>query len=141
MKNAPISIDDFKNSACAHLNPHLFTPVDKEAKKKKRSKYNNEKIEFDNEIFDSKKELDRYIVLRMLQTSHEIKDLKCHVNFDLESNDTRIAYYEADFVYIILKSGAQVVEDVKSPATRKLSTYRLKNKMMLEQYGVTIKEV
>src|SRR3990172_3854168 len=46
--------------------------------------------------------------------------------------------YNPDFSY--RKSGL-VVEDVKSPVTRKLPAYRLKKKLMLACYGITIVEI
>ena len=39
------------------------------------------------------------------------------------------------------KEGKIIVEDVKSPRTRKNPEYIIKRKLMLERYGITIKEV
>ncbi len=49
--------------------------------------------------------------------------------------------YVADFVYTDVATGKTVVEDVKSPATRKNPTYVLKRKLMLDRHGITIKEL
>ena len=48
--------------------------------------------------------------------------------------------YTADFRYTD-KEGKVVVEDVKSPRTRKNPEYIIKRKLMLERYGITIREV
>jgi len=127
------NIDKLKKSACAKLNGHLFNTT---GKKTKRSKYNSEKIEFDGKIFDSKKECNRYINLRSLLVAGVITDLRCQVEYILDS-----CSYIADFVYQEVKSGEIIVEDVKSPATKKLAIYRLKKKMMFSQYKIEIKEV
>ena len=138
MKRTPISLDDIKNSACAKLNPHLFKPEEKR-EKKKRNKYGNQKVEFDGITFDSTKERNRYITLRMRQTAEEITDLAWQVEFILESNDEKVCSYVADFTY--QENGLMVVEDVKSAMTRKLAPYRLKKKLMAAQYKIEIKEV
>jgi len=49
--------------------------------------------------------------------------------------------YWADFVYIDALTGETIVEDVKSEATRKKESYIIKRKLMLEKYGIKIKEV
>jgi len=38
-------------------------------------------------------------------------------------------------------NGVKVVEDVKSEVTRKLPTYRLKNKLMRAVHGIAIREI
>jgi hypothetical protein len=131
------TLADLKNTACARLNGHLLNSSGNlSSSKKKRSKYNNQKIEFDGHVFDSQKECNRYINLRALQTAGEIKDLQCQVEYILET-----CSYIADFVYMDCKTRLVVVEDVKSPATKKLRVYRLKKAMMLSQYKIEIKEV
>ena len=124
------TIEDLKKSAVADINAHLF--FDKKSPKK--SKYNNQKIEIDGFEFDSKKEASRYIELRALQTAGEISCLNLQTIFELS-----VCKYLADFTYKN-KEGELVVEDVKSVATRKLSTYRMKNKMMENELGIKIIE-
>jgi hypothetical protein len=86
------------------------------------------------------KERDRYVTLRMKVISQEIKDLAFQVEFILETEDKKVCSYIADFVYTIVKTGAVVVEDVKSSATKRLAVYRLKKKLMANN-GIEIKEV
>jgi hypothetical protein len=128
------NIKDLENSPVAHLNPHLFGKTEPT---KKKAKYNNVKTtdEFGN-VYDSKKEAKRAKELRLLLKAGEIGFLARQVEFDLGG----VGKYVADFVYTN-KAGKQVVEDVKSEATKKLSTYRLKRKLMLKIHGITIKEV
>ena len=52
----------------------------------------------------------------------------------LGKSDEKVCDYEADFVDTEVKTGVTIVEDVKSPATRRLSTHQLKKKLMLAQY-------
>ncbi len=132
------TIADILKTACGPLNAHL---AEEKSVKKKRAKYGNTKVEFDDKVFDSIKERNRYISLRMLVVAGEITELLHHVTFRLESNDQKICDYEADFTYKIVKTGEMVVEDVKSVATRKIHLYIQKKKLMHAQYGVTIKEV
>ena len=40
-----------------------------------------------------------------------------------------------------MENGELVVEDVKSPATRENGVYIIKRKLMLQKYGIRIKEV
>ena len=130
MSKRPFTIEDIRKSAVAHLNPHIL-----DAGKPKRSKYKNVKQELDGHVFDSKKELHRYIELRALQAEGKITCLNLQVPFQLS-----VCKYIADFTYRN-ESGELIVEDVKSSATRRLSTYRMKNKMMLHELGIKIREV
>jgi hypothetical protein len=121
-------------------NQHLLAVVD--TPKKKGNKYRNTKAvdEFGNE-YDSKKEMKRGRELKLLLKAGEIGFLARHVEFQFTINGAKIASYYADFVYTETATGKMVVEDVKSEATRKLSVYRLKKRMMLQQHAITIKEV
>jgi hypothetical protein len=135
-----IQLSDIKNTACAHLNEHLWEkPQDSAKKPQKKAKYNNVKVEFDGKVFDSMKERDRYISLRYLVGTGDITELECQVSFRLESDDKKICDYVADFVY--RRNGEMIVEDVKSAMTRRLAVYRLKKKLLLAQYKIEIKEI
>ena len=98
------------------------------------SKYRSQKTSSDGIVFDSKKEACRYNELKFLQSIGEISELQLQVCFQLS-----VCKYYADFVYKD-KSGLFVVEDVKSPATKKKVSYRIKYKMMKHELGITIKE-
>lgn len=108
------------------------------------NKYKNKKIESDGQKFDSRKEYNRYIELLIYQESGVIQDLKRQVPFvicDKVINEEgkvlqRESKYIADFTYI--KDGELVVEDAKGFRT---DLYKLKKKLLLERYGIMIKEV
>lgn len=104
----------------------------------KIGKYKNIRITYDGILWDSKKECERYKVLVLLQEYNQIQDLKWGVPFDLLVNGIKVAWYKADFTY--MKNGVLIIEDTKSPVTRKNRIYRLKKKMIKAQYGIDILE-
>ena len=92
-----------------------------------RNKYNAIKQTYNGEIFDSKKELNRFMELEILLRAREISDLEVHPKFDLMCNGVKIGRYTADFRY---KKGSDIiVEDVKSKAT-KTRDYMLRKKIL-----------
>lgn len=106
----------------------------------KKSKYRNVKETVDGIIFDSKKEANRYRVLRQLQHLRLITDLRWQVRFNLDVNGHKICYYVADFVYKDVDN-VTIVEDVKSDITRKNRAYRIKLKLMKAIHGIDIREL
>lgn len=105
------------------------------------SKYNNQKIRVGGELFDSKREYNRWCELRLLERSGIICNLQRQVKFRLiDSQKTperteRPCDYIADFVYY--ENGKRVVEDCKGMRT---DVYKIKRKLMLEKYNISIKE-
>ena len=100
----------------------------------KVSKHRNRKTVLDGLTFDSAKEAKRWQELSLWQQVGAIRDLRRQVSFDLYApNGERICQYRADFCYFSLESGKQVIEDVKSPWTRKFREYRIKAKWMAAQ--------
>jgi hypothetical protein len=110
-------------------------------KPKKRSKYGNKKTTIDGIKFDSKKEAERWLVLQSLEQAGKIRDLRRQVRYSLMVNHKLICAYVADFVYYQGCKASEVVEDVKSDATRKLPVYVMKKKLMAAIHGIEIKEV
>ena len=109
-----------------------------------RSKYGNRKIELDGFLFDSKKEAHRWIELRYMERAGLIRDLQRQVSFELIPAQRiggrvveRACKYVADFVYKT-KEGEKIVEDSKGVKT---DVYKIKKKLMLEKYGIQVKEV
>ena len=123
------------------------------------SKFNNKKVVNRFGEFDSVREYNRYLILREMQITGEISTLRRQVKFILipdqyeESLDRfkkgpkkgekkpgrlleRECSYIADFVYI--EAGKTVVEDAKGFRT---PDYIIKRKLMLERYGIQIREV
>ena len=110
------------------------------------SKYRNKKWQLDGRTFDSQREARRYQELRWLLRTGVITDLQMQVPFELIPSQRvggkvveRPVKYVADFVYKTA-DGLQVVEDVKSPATR-TPQYIIKRKLMLHKFGIRVREV
>ena len=73
--------------------------------------------------------------MQYLEKTGEIKNLQRQVRFLIipKTKDERAAYYVADYVYE-RADGEKVIEDVKSPATRKDKVYILKRKLIKLNY-------
>lgn len=110
----------------------------------KKRKYRNEPTVVDGIRFDSKKEATRYQDLVLLEKSGDIRSLARQRRFELAVNKIKICDYVCDFEYFEFDRASGVwtwiVEDVKSPATRKLAAYRYKKKLMLAIWRVPIRE-
>jgi len=126
-------------------------------------KYRNRKTVVDGIVFDSAKEAIRYQELKMLQKAGVIQNLRLQVPYEIipeqrEASDEvyskgpkkgqpkpgkileRKVEYIADFVYT--ENGQTVVEDVKG--YRDGGSYKvfvLKRKLMLQVYGISVKEI
>lgn len=115
----------------------------------KRSKFKNRKVVLGDEQFDSRKEAKRYQELKIMERAGLIQNLRQQVSYELASSvkfksEPRrkpAIRYIADFAYMDLQTGQQVVEDVKSEVTRKLAPYRIKKHLMLTVHGIEITEV
>ena len=115
---------------------------------KKGRKYGNRKVQIDGYTFDSVAEGNHYLDLKYRLLAGEIRDLEMQKQYELlpafrnarTGKMERPVYYRADFVYYDIKRGETVIEDVKSEATRKDKTYRLKRKWMASK-GLYIEEV
>lgn len=105
------------------------------------SKYHARKATVDGITFDSRREADRYLVLKSMEEDGAIENLRRQVRyelvpaFDVDGKHYRPVYYVADFVYV--EDGNEVVEDVKGMAT---DVYKLKSKLFARRYGKVIKE-
>ena len=114
------------------------------------NKYRNTEMVLDGLKFQSKREARRWAELKLLERVGEIRDLERQVTFELIPAQKdwngkvieRPVKYVADFIYTCDGEcgWTRVVEDVKSEATR-TPEYIIKRKLMLERYGIRIKEV
>lgn len=122
-------------------------------------KYGNKKIALgDGTKFDSKKEYARWLELQVLERAGQITELRRQVKFVLiptqyEEHERygktgkrlkdgrklleQECSYIADFAYRDAL-GQTVVEDAKGVKTKE---YIIKRKLMLERYGIQIREV
>lgn len=122
----------------------------------RRNKYGARKVTKNGLIYDSKKEARRAGILEALEKAGAITDLRRQVKYVLiptqREPDTigpkggrkpgkvieRECYYLADFVYTITATGETVIEDTKGVRTKE---YVIKRKLMLERFGIRIKEL
>lgn len=123
------------------------------------SKYNNNKVEYNGVIFDSKKELRFFLYLKDLEKDNIIKDIKRQVKYEIQpafryqGQAIRSINYIADFTVVVLdvekfknaigyrdekKGHAAADDDIKAGKTVILDTkgyktevYKLKYKLML----------
>lgn len=121
-----------------------------------RNKYHAQKCMVDGITFDSIKEANRYRELRLLERAGKIRDLDRQVSFTLirphyglvngqKKCLERACTYRADFVYREARTGptgdtewVEVVEDAKGVKTE---AYKIKKKLMLDRFGIQIREV
>ncbi len=111
-----------------------------------RSKYGSVKTQVAGITFDSKAEAARFVELKQLEAIGDIDRLRLQVKYVLlpakrnaDGYLERESAYIADFVYLD-REGNEVVEDMKSPATR-TPEYVIKRKLMLSVHGITVREV
>lgn len=105
-------------------------------------KYRNNPVVVDNVRFDSRKEAAHYQQLTLLQRAGAICRLECHPRFDLHAtNGAKIGRFTADFLYVDPHNGEVFVLDVKSPITRRETSYRLRKKLVEAEHGITVQEV
>ena len=109
-------------------------------------KYHNKKVIIEGIKFDSEKEGNYYLKLKMLEKAGKIRDLRLQVpfvvleTFKVNDRTYRKTKYIADFTYFDDKDKLHVI-DVKSEATRKDKTYQLKKKLLAWKYGIEIEEI
>lgn len=108
---------------------------------RKPPKYRNQRVDLDGFTFDSKREAARYAELKMLQKAGLIRDLELQPRFSVSIGGRHYCSYKADFRYFDVKAGCSIVEDVKSPATAKERSYRLRKKAAELEHGIVVREV
>ena len=125
---------------------------------KKGNKYKNEKVEYDGIKFDSKRERDRYMVLKDAERRGVISELKCQPKFTLipaqyheeerqlktkvkivDKFDFHAITYTGDFQYV--KDGKVVVEDIKISPKLIPVEFKIKEKMMYYFHKIRIRRV
>jgi hypothetical protein len=101
------------------------------------SKYGAKATTIDGHRFHSKKEADRYVVLKLLEKAGEIHYLELQPRFKLHVNGTHLGSYIADFRYLDVAKGKYIVEDVKGYRT---DLYKWKKKHFEAEYNSKILE-
>jgi len=107
------------------------------------NKYHARKTTVDGIMFDSKKESERYCVLKLMEKAGQISCLICQApyvvldDYVLDGKKKRGITYIADFEY--LDSNKVIhTEDVKGVKT---DVYKLKKKLFESRYHRTIEEI
>jgi hypothetical protein len=100
---------------------------------KRKHKYGAVATHVDGIRFASKAEARRYSQLKLLEQGGEIRGLRIQPRFPLEIDGALVCTYIGDFAYREKGTPYEVVEDVKSPATR-TDVYKLKVKILLATY-------
>lgn len=142
----PHDLERLGPGAKAQIDAFRFACAEAERQKdaldrpRSRNKYGNVRTEAFGRVFDSKLEAARYAELRLLQRSGRISNLICQPEFPITVNGFKIAVYIADFSYFD-SEGRQIVEDVKSPCSKRIPVYALKKKLVLAVLGITITEI
>lgn len=103
----------------------------------KRPKYGNRKTVVDGITFHSKREAERYLVLKAMERDGLIRDLKRQVTVPLVVNGVLVCRFVADFEYYDFAAGCIIHDDAKGFRTPE---YRLKAKLYRALYGVPIRE-
>ena len=112
--------------------------------KPQSSKYHNNKPTYKGETFDSKKELDYYLILKDRERRGEIKNLARQTVYEIQPSfkdkdgkTIRAINYKADFSYYDLTDEQYHIIDVKGFKTE---VYKLKKKLLAFR-GIYIEEV
>ena len=120
--------------------------------KGRATKYRNQKVkgcDADGNVitFDSKREARRWGELQALEKQGVITNLVRQVPFkfaldgrELKYKSGRAVRYLADFQYVLKETGEQILEDVKSEAT-KTAAYKLKWALVKLVWGLEIQEI
>lgn len=108
---------------------------------RKPSKYGNKKCEKDGFVFDSLKEMRRYVYLSDRLRRGEITDLEVHplYRITVAGINREVFRYTPDFRY--RENGELVVEDVKGRQATKTEAYGLRKRLLWAIYGIKIREV
>lgn len=123
-----------------------------------KNKYGNKRVTICGIEFDSKKEGQRYLVLREAQEKGIISDLELQPQYELipKVTETYVKHlktkdkvcermvqlpitYKGDFRYV--KDGVTVVEDVKASAYMLDPKFLIKEKLFRWRFGFSIKRV
>jgi Protein of unknown function (DUF1064) len=104
------------------------------------NKYAARAVEVEGIRFASTREARRYRELQLLARAGVIADLELQPRWVFMVEGIRIGAYRADFRYRVCRTGATVVEDVKSAATKRARDYPLRKKLLRALFGIEVVE-
>ena len=93
----------------------------------------------DGIAFASKREMNRYLVLKLREKQGEISRLELQPKFPVFINGVLVCTYTGDFQFF--ENGEIVIEDVKSSGTAKDEAYRVRKRCAESYYGISIIQV
>lgn len=108
------------------------------------AKYHNKKVKYDGYTFDSIREKNYYIKLKLLEKAGKIKELELQKEYELQpsfklnNKTSRKITYRADFTYKTTEDDKLHVIDVKGFKT---DVYKLKKKLFEYKYRIEIEEI
>ena len=125
------------------MNTCLNTPVQQTKCKsininKNMNKYNAKKVTYDGIVFDSKKEYNRYLLLKQKEKDGVISQLTVHVPVTIipKNDKFRKCDYIVDFKY--WRESDFVYEDVKPSKYMITDVFKLKQKLMYDKHGIYV---
>lgn len=122
----------------AKLKSPLHVAVDTSSKR--GPKYGNRKVtDPSGVVHDSGKEYRRWCELELREKAGEIRNLRRQVPLACVVEGSLICHYICDAMYE--EGAATIVEDCKSPQTRKLPVYRLKIKLVQALHKLQVREI
>lgn len=106
---------------------------------KKKNKYNAIKVRLDGITFDSKKESEYYLNLKLLARGGLIRDLECHPSYQIVwPSGGEICRVELDFTFYDIEKGCVRFIDVKGFPTE---VSKIKRKLLEAQNKITVEWV
>ncbi len=106
--------------------------------REKQNKYGAKKVKIDGILFDSLREGQRYVVLKLKERVGEISELearKKYLRYPLIVKGVHVTEYEADYRY--KENGGLVIEDSKGVKTE---VYKIKRALMKACLGIEVRE-
>lgn len=100
------------------------------------SKYKNKRTKIDGHLFDSKKEADYYLELKIRLQAKDISGFCLQPKFILDNNIS----YKPDFIIFNFDGTSEII-DVKASKNFQTQVYKLKKKMFENRYNMKIKEI
>lgn len=116
-------------------NKEQYAAANKFIESQIKPKYRNKKTKVDGIYFDSTKESEYYLVLKVWLKAKEILGFALQPKFLLQDGNEEMEpiYYIADFL-VIQSNGTSEIWDVKASEDYTTDVYKLKKKMFMARY-------
>ena len=110
-------------------------------------KYHNKKVEYDGYTFDSIREKNYYIKLKLLEKAGLIRDLELQKeyllqdSFKINNKTYRSIKYRADFVYYDNRDEKEHIVDIKGSKKILTKDFKIKQKLFAYKYKKEIEVI